>query len=188
MTSETNTCSFCRRETEVLRQYLHAKNKPTVGDGFVYIYYCSECGLKEDILDTHKENERHVIDELFIDIALLQDRATATLCKVGNDAVIYKKSIFEILENKRNSIDTHTVKEECDACIHTKSCKDCVCVEHGQPTTPEKRCCSIDGKDGYHSLLCSRPDLKEEKKLPTSSYEVTCGRCEKSIKHSCGRV
>lgn len=63
-----------------------------------------------------------------------------------------------------------------------------VIVNPEQSATPEKKCCSIDGKNGYHSLLCNRPDLKKETKLPTSSYEVTCGRCEKSIKHSCGAV
>ena len=31
-------------------------------------------------------------------------------------------------------------------------------------------------------------DFIESIKLPTSSYEVTCGRCEKSISHKCGRV
>lgn len=50
-----------------------------------------------------------------------------------------------------------------------------------QPTTPEKKCCNEErphyhGNDGHTYLK------------PYSSYEVTCGRCEKSIKHSCGRV
>lgn len=49
MNAETNTCAFCRNETTVLRQYLHAKNKPVVGNGFTYIYYCGKCGLEEDI-------------------------------------------------------------------------------------------------------------------------------------------
>ena len=48
---EINTCSFCRAERPVLRQYLHAKNKPTVGDGSDFIYYCDECGIKERVID-----------------------------------------------------------------------------------------------------------------------------------------
>ena len=48
---EMGTCNFCRAEKPVLRQYLHAKNKPAVGDGFEYISYCQECGLREEVLD-----------------------------------------------------------------------------------------------------------------------------------------
>lgn len=52
-TQEINTCSFCRNVTSVRRQYLHAKIKPMVGDGFDYIYYCNECGLLEyDLLNS----------------------------------------------------------------------------------------------------------------------------------------
>lgn len=47
MNAETNTCAFCRNVTEVNRQYLHAKNKPMVGDGFDFIRYCNDCGLLE---------------------------------------------------------------------------------------------------------------------------------------------
>lgn len=46
---ERNVCAFCRADTGVLRQYFHAKNKPMVGDGFTFIYYCAECGLDETI-------------------------------------------------------------------------------------------------------------------------------------------
>lgn len=49
MNSEINTCAFCRAVTEVSRQYLHAKNKPSVGDGFDFIYYCDDCGILEII-------------------------------------------------------------------------------------------------------------------------------------------
>ena len=49
MNAEQNTCDFCRQETQVSRQYLHAKNKPVVGDGFAFIYYCNDCGLLEKI-------------------------------------------------------------------------------------------------------------------------------------------
>ena len=51
--AEFATCAFCRNETSVSRQYLHAKNKPQVGDGFDFIRYCNECGLKE-IVSTPK--------------------------------------------------------------------------------------------------------------------------------------
>ena len=44
---EQGTCDFCRNVTSVARQYLHAKNKPTVGDGFTFIRYCYPCGLLE---------------------------------------------------------------------------------------------------------------------------------------------
>lgn len=66
-----------------------------------------------------------------------------------------------------------------------------------RPTTPEKKCCghkkwtlSKSTKRGTRKICnnCGK-DWKNEwetpKLLPTSSYEVTCGRCEKSIKHSC---
>lgn len=53
MNSEQNKCAFCRKETGVARQYLHAKNKPTTGDGFDYIYYCGECGLRETVSDNN---------------------------------------------------------------------------------------------------------------------------------------
>ncbi len=47
---ELNTCNFCRAERPVMRQYLYAKNKPIVGDGFDFIYYCADCGLKEMVI------------------------------------------------------------------------------------------------------------------------------------------
>jgi len=47
--AERNTCDFCRADTSVSRQYLHAKNTPKVGDGFAFIYYCNDCGLLETI-------------------------------------------------------------------------------------------------------------------------------------------
>lgn len=101
--------------------------------------------------------------------------------KAGHAAPSFKEQesfLGEKEEVKEACQKLHGTNEFCDGYHQTKE----------YPTTPEKKCCSIDGKDGYHSLLCSRPDLKEEKKLPTSSYEVTCGQCEKSIKHSCGTV
>ena len=74
--------------------------------------------------------------------------------------------------------------------------------QHQKETaTPEKKCCeeveiccSHNGNftgetseiDNYTGRKCVC--TCHQVKLPTSSYEVTCGRCEKSIKHSCGRV
>lgn len=61
------------------------------------------------------------------------------------------------------------------------SCPDC---PHEETDTPEKKCCIYcnDNDDmGCRFTKCSCHQVK----LPTSSYEVTCGRCEKSIKHSC---
>ncbi len=49
---EVDTCDFCRAERPVLRQYLNAKNKPIVGDGFVFIRYCNDCGLAEEIIES----------------------------------------------------------------------------------------------------------------------------------------
>jgi len=63
--------------------------------------------------------------------------------------------------------------------------------------TPEKRCvCGeheiLGGAEVERGGVCHRPNnpcyIIEETELPTSSYEVTCGRCEKSISHKCGRV
>ena len=48
------------------RQYLHAKNKPKTGDGFDFIYYCNECGIKEVFTENYtKQNEYIVTDECF---------------------------------------------------------------------------------------------------------------------------
>lgn len=58
MTGEINTCDFCRNETEVNRQYLHAKNTPLVGDGFDFIRYCNDCGLLEIINTPTMLNEK----------------------------------------------------------------------------------------------------------------------------------
>lgn len=74
--------------------------------------------------------------------------------------------------------------------------------QHQKETaTPEKKCCeeveiccSHNGNftgetseiDNYTGRKCVC--TCHQNKLPTSSYEVTCGRREKSIKHSCGRV
>lgn len=49
MDQEQNKCDFCRIVRPVSRQYLHAKNMPQTGNGFVIIYYCQECGLQEGI-------------------------------------------------------------------------------------------------------------------------------------------
>ena len=69
------------------------------------------------------------------------------------------------------------------------SCPDC---PHEETNTPEKKCCeNCNGKKNQSnsiSSVCSGHCLCHKENLPTSSYEVTCGRCEKSIKHSCGRV
>lgn len=46
-----------------------------------------------------------------------------------------------------------------------------------ETATPEKKCCE--------NPMC--PFLQEEKPQ-TSSYEVTCGRCEKSFYHKCESV
>lgn len=54
MNQESNKCSFCREIKPVLRQYLHAKNKPAnenVADGFIFIYYCNDCGLRETVIN-----------------------------------------------------------------------------------------------------------------------------------------
>jgi len=46
---EMGTCNFCRKETTVLRQYLHAKNTPSIGNGFEIVWYCNDCGLLEEV-------------------------------------------------------------------------------------------------------------------------------------------
>lgn len=61
-----------------------------------------------------------------------------------------------------------------------------------EPATPEKKCC-----DNCYLIIHSYPSIDScenincqchQEKLQTYFYKVTCGRCEKSIKHSCGRV
>lgn len=83
--------------------------------------------------------------------------------------------------------------------VHTKStCNtpiDCPCHKEEvkeEKTTPDKKCCDdckkyelgVNCQCVCHGVL----PRHQGEKLTTSSYEVTCGRCEKSIKHSCGRV
>lgn len=79
---------------------------------------------------------------------------------------------------KAELIETHTVKvEKCCENGDLLTAHNCLKEE---PTTPEKKCwCTA-----IHEGECQQQEIK----LPTSSYEVTCGRCEKSIKHSCGPV
>lgn len=78
-----------------------------------------------------------------------------------------------------------------DCCTENPKCDF---YELKTTTTPEKKCCEWnEGNDGgiYHLPTCPKYGNEKpthQKELPTSSYEVTCGRCEKSIKHSCGRV
>lgn len=72
MNQELNKCSFCKQQKPVNRQYLHAKNPQDSGDGFDFIYYCSDCGLKEIVLssgDSSDLNEGQL--ELEHDIAAL---------------------------------------------------------------------------------------------------------------------
>ncbi len=59
-------------------------------------------------------------------------------------------------------------------------------------STPEKKWLPYCRKCGLVERECLATFNHEfesdepVKKLPSSSYEVTCGRCEKSFKHSCG--
>ncbi len=88
-----------------------------------------------------------------------------------------EKTLDIIIEAVNELLDTHTVKEEKEILLGEDK-SDGVHVKlfgyrkdghvyitreevKEEPTTPEKKCCSIDGKNGYHSLLCSRPDLKK---------------------------
>lgn len=113
----------------------------------------------------------------------------------------YPEAIMFFLDEQAELLETHTVKEECcGSCSMGSPCAnyECPCHQTGrkmvllskeEPTTTEKKCCdeSCDDcrKDGFHSLDCP---TRNQEKLPTYSYKVTCVRCEKSIKHSCGRV
>ena len=109
----------------------------------------------------------------------------------------------ELVDAHNELLDTHTVKvKEEHLCLNGvvgTTCNNPEC----QPTTPEKKIhtapmkkCKICKMDYCPECfefcpMCPRPsvsDRHQEEKLPTSSYEVTCGRCEKSIKHSCGAV
>lgn len=58
MNQEYGTCDFCRADKPLMRQYLHAKNKPAVGDGFSITRYCEECGLLEKISLPTKTKKR----------------------------------------------------------------------------------------------------------------------------------
>jgi hypothetical protein len=87
--------------------------------------------------------------------------------------------LSELLETetcKHNFVGTYpSMKAECTLCGKAFS------EVKEEPTTPEKKCwCG--------NAFGDCPSSHNQEKLPTSSYEVTCGRCEKSIKHSCGRV
>lgn len=67
MNQEQNICAFCRNTTIVSRQYLHAKNKPMVGDGFTFIFYCQECDLAEKVLPPQPNSEEKCGDACFKD-------------------------------------------------------------------------------------------------------------------------
>jgi len=111
--------------------------------------------------------------------------------------VNYPEAIMFFLDEQAELLETHTVKEEdemvrCEYGLIAGDECDCGRGYHKEePSTPEKKCCdeSCDDcrKDGFHSLDCP---TRNQEKLQTYFYKVTCGRCEKSIKlkHSCGRV
>ena len=91
------------------------------------------------------------------------------------------EKVQELIDAHNELLETHTVKGCCDYCIGGGDHLHCPCHKKkeeferdvlGQPTTPEKKCCDKD-------TICNKCAIQ------TSSYEVTCGRCEKSIKHSC---
>ena len=101
----------------------------------------------------------------------------------------------ELVDAHNELLDTHTVKEE--PLKNWKGCPDCFYGEgedhdieceslKEEPTTPEKKCTDLRHMGMGESFYCPSPIHQE--KLPTSYYEVTCGRREKSIKHSCGVV
>jgi len=60
---EVATCSFCRADKPVLRQYLHAKHKPAVGDDFTFIKYCADCDLLEEVKTPVSEEENKAFND-----------------------------------------------------------------------------------------------------------------------------
>ncbi len=112
-------------------------------------------------------------------------------------------TVNALVDAHNELIDTHTVKEECKHKKYTlsvstrngtrKICNNCgKDYQKEEPTTPEKKCCDTwcvaCEEKGIKRCIHTCSPYSHQVKLPTSSYEVTCGRCEKSIKHSCGRV
>lgn len=51
MNAEQNKCSFCKESKIVSRQYLHARDPQPGADSCAFIYYCSDCGLREIVTD-----------------------------------------------------------------------------------------------------------------------------------------
>lgn len=107
-------------------------------------------------------------------------------------------SIIQYLDEQAELLETHTIKEEDEMvrCEHGLIAGDeCDCgkdYHNEEPATPEKKCC-----DNCYLIIHSYPSIDScenincqchQEKLQTYFYKVTCGRCEKSIKHSCGRV
>ena len=69
------------------------------------------------------------------------------------------------------------------------SCPDC---PHEETDAPEKKC-SDESMVASGYIKTPTGWIAQGEATPAQmvyhvSYEVTCGRCEKSIKHSCGRV
>lgn len=113
-------------------------------------------------------------------------------------AVVSKHQFYPWLENLLEQERRRTVKEPgyCEKNGHhydggehpfgKREQSICITCCKEEPTTPEK----CPGKYCVYSSVPTCPfdgsfhEVTPEK-LPTSSYEVTCGRCEKSIKHSC---
>lgn len=126
MDSETNTCNFCRAETQVVRQYLHAKNKPMVGDGFAYIYYCKDCGLLEDVI--RNSCEIHEICEK-CGFPEVKGKKLKSQC-------VYKNEDCEKCLHKCKNCDEagHSLL----ACI-TKKCSQCV-FENNNGICDNKHC------------------------------------------------
>ena len=109
-----------------------------------------------------------------------------------------RTSYSEIFDQDGKSIEGITAIQAFNGAIIVATAKKMYCnnpeifktnISFEEVATPEKKCCDwcISIIKGDNSCMRKSCPCHQEK-LPTSSYEVTCGRCEKSIKHSCGAV
>lgn len=57
MDQEKAKCAFCGESKGVHRQYLHAKRRQKIGNGFNFIYYCDDCGLLETVSEHYEEDQ-----------------------------------------------------------------------------------------------------------------------------------
>lgn len=101
-------------------------------------------------------------------------------CPYGTQTCRYNGNLCSLCRNEEPTTPETKVKISCPDCPHEET------------DAPEKKC-SDESMVASGYIKTPTGWIAQGEATPAQmvyhvSYEVTCGRCEKSIKHSCGRV